>query len=40
MDVVLRLIFAVAVRPLGMLLRRRDVLRLRRPESTNWRSAP
>ena len=36
-DLVLRALFAAVVRPAGLLLRRRDPLTLRQPESTNWR---
>jgi len=37
LDLVLRTVFAAVIRPAGLLLRRRDPLVLRQPESTNWR---
>jgi hypothetical protein len=36
-DLVLRALFAAVIRPLGVLVRRRDPLVLKQPESTNWR---
>jgi len=39
MNVVLRALFVVLVRPAGVFVRGRDLLRLRQPEATNWRSA-
>jgi hypothetical protein len=38
-ELVLRALFLVVIRPAGVLLRLRgDRLALRRPQSTNWRS--
>jgi len=39
MEVVLRVLFLGVIRPAGVVLRRRDALRLRQPASTNWRPA-
>jgi hypothetical protein len=36
-DLVLRALFAAVIRPVGVFVRRRDPLVLRRPESSNWR---
>jgi hypothetical protein len=37
MDRALRLLFRLVVRPAGILVRARDPLRVRRPESSNFR---
>jgi hypothetical protein len=36
MDRALRLVFLLVVRPAGVIVRRRDPLRLRRPDNSNY----
>jgi hypothetical protein len=36
-DMLLKAFFAAVVRPAGLIVRRRDPLVRRQPESTNWR---